>query len=239
MNKIIIANWKMNQVSQEIFDNIQQFEKIDYPVEFLLAPSVPYLFHFANKSLDNIRICAQDVSSIEGFGAYTGEYSAKILKECGVNYAIIGHSERRNILMESNDLIKQKFQACVNAKITPIVCVGEDLESRKNNNFKEKIVEQIIGSTISCTEDYIIAYEPLWAIGSGITPTVEEIAEILYFLRTDKKISQLAKNARLVYGGSVSSGNSRSILSIDNNDGIMIGSASVDKNELKKILNNT
>lgn len=142
------------------------------------------------------------------------------------------------MFMETNRIVGKKFRSCINAGITPIICVGEDIENRKNNNYKELIATQIMDAVPKNTDRFIVAYEPLWSIGSGITPTINEIAEIFHFIKTDKKISQLAKNARLVYGGSVNSSNSQDVLAIANNDGIMLGSASLEESGLKAILNN-
>ena len=225
----------MSHISKSLLSSVRQLA--NNSIEFLVAPPAPYLVYLAT-NLKNASICAQDVSSVEDFGAYTGEYSAKMLKEASINYSIVGHSERRVMFMETNRIVGKKFRSCINAGITPIICVGEDIENRKNNNYKELIATQIMDAVPKNTDRFIVAYEPLWSIGSGITPTINEIAEIFHFIKTDKKISQLAKNARLVYGGSVNSSNSQDVLAIANNDGIMLGSASLEESELKAILNN-
>lgn len=236
MKPIIIANWKMNLTLQEAGLKAKLLESSNYSAQFLLAPPMPYLAYFANL-FKKITFCAQDVSAISGFGSYTGEYSAEMIKSCDVNYAIIGHSERRSNFHESNRIVKKKAENCIKAGITPIICIGEPLEARKNHNFKEFILEQITESIPEHASDIIIAYEPSWAIGTGISPTIDEIAEIFEFIKTSSKISMVAKNAQAVYGGSVNSKNYKEILAVPNNSGVILGGASLDDQELGSILN--
>lgn len=236
MKPIIIANWKMNLNLEDAFDQAIKLNMGNYGANFLLAPPIPYLAYFA-KNFKNIKICAQNVSSINGFGPYTGEYSAEILKNCGVDYAIIGHSERRNIFMESNKLIKQKAANCLNSGIIPIICVGETLETRQNNHYTEFITTQLAESIPKNIDYIIIAYEPFWAIGTGLVPTRGEILEIFELIKANIGITILAKKVQLVYGGSVSSKNYKEIISIDGNDGVILGSASLNADELNLILN--
>ncbi|MDG1436667.1 MAG: triose-phosphate isomerase [Rickettsiaceae bacterium] len=236
MKPIIIANWKMNLTLDEAYSKAKNLDSKSYSSQLLLAPPAPYLAYFA-QNFKNTAICAQNVSALNGFGAYTGEYSAEMLKSCNVNYAILGHSERRNTLGETNKLIKKKAFNCIEAQITPIICVGETLEARKNKNYKEFIADQLNSSIPDNAESIIIAYEPFWAIGTGLVPTIEEIAEIFDFIKTSGDISIVAKNSQLVYGGSVSSKNHKDILSVTGNNGVILGSASLDENELNSILN--
>jgi len=235
MKPIIIANWKMNLSLKEAFLKADLLDKRNSWAQFILAPSAPYLAYFAKNFLKTT-FCAQDVSSISGYGAYTGEVSADILKSCGVNYAIIGHSEKRTVMKDNNKTVRKKVGNCIKAGIKPIICVGESLESRKNNNYKEFILEQINESIPENAKNVIIAYEPIWAIGTGISPTKEELTEIFNFIKNDSSISQVAKNAQLVYGGSVNSRNYKEILAIEGISGVLIGSASLDDDELNLIL---
>lgn len=236
MKPIIIANWKMNLSLEDALLKSQQLEARNYSYQFLLAPPTAYLALFA-QSFKKTNFCAQDISTMNGFGAYTGECSADMIKSCGVNYAIIGHSERRNTFRESNKTIRKKVENCINAGITPIVCIGETLEARQNNNYLEFILEQLNESIPENTYNLIIAYEPIWAIGSGITPTTKEISEIFEFIKTSKDVSIVAKNAQLVYGGSVNSETCKNILDIPGNNGVILGSASLNDKELNYILN--
>lgn len=235
MKPIIIANWKMNLSLKEAFLKADLLNKHNSWAHFILAPPAPYLAHFAENFL-KIAFCAQDVSSINGYGAYTGEVSANIIKSCGINYAIIGHSEKRTIMKDNNITVRKKVENCIKSGIKPIVCVGESLESRKNNNYKEFILEQINESIPENAKNVIIAYEPIWAIGTGISPTEGELTEIFSFIKNDSAITQVAKNAQLVYGGSVNSRNYKEILAIEGISGILIGSASLDDDELNLIL---
>ena len=214
----------------------QKFESFNHSSQFFLAPPTPYL-SYLSKVLVKTKICAQDVSSIKELGAYTGENSATIIKSCGVNYSIIGHSERRTNQRESNSIVRKKIESCIEAGITPIVCIGETLESRQNKNFKEFLIEQINSSIPSNAHNLIIAYEPVWAIGSGIAPKPEEIYEIVELIKKSARVELVAKNAQLVYGGSVSSKNFAEIITVPGLSGVLMGSASIDENEMSSILN--
>ena len=214
----------------------QKFESFNHSSQFFLAPPTPYL-SYLSKVLVKTKICAQDVSSIKELGAYTGENSATIIKSCGVNYSIIGHSERRTNQRESNSIVRKKIESCIEAGITPIVCIGETLESRQNKNFKEFLIEQINSSIPSNAHNLIIAYEPVWAIGSGIAPKPEEIYEIVELIKKSARVELVAKNAQLVYGGSVSSKNFAEIITVPGLSGVLMGSASLDESEMSSILN--
>lgn len=214
----------------------QKFESFNHSSQFFLAPPTPYL-SYLSKVLVKTKICAQDVSSIKELGAYTGENSATIIKSCGVNYSIIGHSERRTNQRESNSIVRKKIESCIEAGITPIVCIGETLESRQNKNFKEFLIEQINSSIPSNAHNLIIAYEPVWAIGSGIAPKPEEIYEIVELIKKSARVDLVAKNAQLVYGGSVSSKNFAEIITVPGLSGVLMGSASLDESEMSSILN--
>ena len=235
MKPIIIANWKMNLTLKEAFAKAESLNKRNSDAHFILAVPTPYLAHFT-QHFTKTTFCTQDVSSINGYGAYTGETSAEIIKSCGINYAIIGHSEKRTIMKDSNHTVRKKVKNCIKAGIKPIICIGESLETRKNNNYKEFILEQITESIPDNAGNIILAYEPIWAIGTGISPTSDELTEIFDFIKNDSAISQVAKNAQLVYGGSVNSSNYKEILAIKGVNGILIGGASLDDVELNLIL---
>lgn len=234
MKHTIIANWKMNPNFNEAIALAKEIEKIKHGHNFLLATPSAYLAYFKNNF--NFNISAQDVSIFNEFGAYTGETSADLIKSFGINYSIIGHSERRSLMFETNKIVRKKIENCINANITPIVCVGETLESRQNNTFKELLLEQI-NSIPENAGNIILAYEPFWAIGSGIIPTIDEIKQVTEFIKTNDKVSIVAKNAQLVYGGSVSCKNFNQIIDIPEINGVLIGSASLKIDELKTILN--
>ena len=226
----------MNIKLSEAIVLAQKFESLNHSSQFFLAPPTPYL-SYLSKILVKTKICSQDVSSIKGLGAYTGENSATIIKSCGVNYSIIGHSERRTNQRESNSIVRKKIENCIEAGIIPIVCIGETLESRQNRNFKEFLIEQINSSIPSNAHNLIIAYEPVWAIGSGIAPKPEEIYEIVELIKKSARVELVAKNAQLVYGGSVSSKNFAEIITVPGLSGVLMGSASLDESEMSSILN--
>ncbi|MCF8493776.1 MAG: triose-phosphate isomerase [Rickettsiaceae bacterium] len=236
MNSIIIANWKMNIKLNDAITLAQKFESSNHSCQLFLAPPTPYLAYLA-KILVKTKLCAQDISSIKELGAYTGENSATIIKSCGVHYSIIGHSERRTTQRESNSIVRKKVENCIEAGIAPIVCIGETLESRQNKNYKEFLIEQINSSLPSNAHNLIIAYEPVWAIGSGITPQPEEIHEIVELIKKSARVELVAKNAQLVYGGSVSSKNFAEIIRVPGLSGVLMGSPSIDESEMTSILN--
>ncbi|MBA2628890.1 MAG: triose-phosphate isomerase [Rickettsiaceae bacterium] len=236
MNPIIIANWKMTIELNDAITLAQKFESFNHSSQLFLAPPTPYLAYLA-KILVKTKLCAQDISSIKELGAYTGENSATIIKSCGVHHSIIGHSERRTTQRESNSLVRKKVENCIEAGIAPIVCIGETLESRKNKNYTEFLIEQINSSLPSNAHNLIIAYEPVWAIGSGITPHPEEIHEIVELIKKSARVELVAKNAQLVYGGSVSSKNFAEIIRVPGLSGVLMGSASIDESEMTSILN--
>ncbi len=235
MKHTIIANWKMNLTFHQAIILAQEIENISHDHHFIVAAPTPYLAYLT-LNFKNINFCAQDISVFNEYGAYTGETSAHMLKDCGINYTIIGHSERRSLLFETNKIIRKKIENCINAEIIPIICIGETLESRQNNTFKELLLEQI-NAIPENADNIIIAYEPIWAIGSGIIPTTEEIQQVIKFIKTNEQVSVIAKNAQLVYGGSVACKNFIQIIDLSEINGLLIGSASLKIEELRTILN--
>ena len=159
-------------------------------------------------------------------GPFTGEISPVALKEIGCDYVILGHSERRQIFNETNDHIKKCSEAAINAKLTPIICVGENLDDRNNKKALDFVKEQILNSTPVTKDEIIIAYEPIWSIGTGIIPSKEEIFEMHDYI---KKIvhSLLNVKVKVLYGGSVNLNNLEEVLSVNNVDGILVGGASL------------
>lgn len=212
--------------------NLQIDEKL---CNVLLAPPTVFLA-LLSKKFPSIKFCAQDVSKYNKFGSQTGECSSDMVKSCGVNFAIVGHSERRENFRETNRTVKRKASHCIESGIVPIICFGESIEARKAKHFKDFIIEQINESTPEINGEYILAYEPCWAIGSGITPTREEILEVIDLIKTSKKLSTVAKNSKLVYGGSVNVGNYQNILALPGISGLLIGSTSLKFDEFQKII---
>ena len=173
----------------------------------IICPPFPYIKHL---NIDYVFKGAQDCSFYLN-GAYTGEISSKILKELDCQFCIVGHSERRNLFNENNEIVSQKAINCFKDKIIPILCVGETFGQKKNHKTKEILIEQVKNSIPKETNNsnLIIAYEPIWAIGTGLTPTLKEIDEIHGFIKND--ISGF-NNYKVLYGGSVKSSNCKEIL---------------------------
>jgi len=169
-------------------------------------------------------------------GAYTGDTSIELVKDYNCKYSIIGHSERRIFHNENNIMIKKKVRLCLDNFIIPILCVGESIEQRKKNIYKEFILKQLTEciQKIDCKE-LVVAYEPIWSIGTGITPTVEDIIEISELIFSFLKKEKIDK-FRILYGGSVNSFNFSEINALDKISGALIGGASLKIDEMEKIL---
>lgn len=213
MNKLIIANWKCNPPTIE--EAKELFEKIkDNALEKNVVICPPSIF-LSSLICEGIKFGVQNCFWKEK-GAFTGEISPQMIKSLGVNYVIIGHSERRNILKETNEEIIQKVNEAVKANLIPVVCVGE---SKGEDTFKV-LEEQIRG----IDENIILAYEPLWAIGTGEYASIEKVKEVKEFLQERK----------VLYGGSVNAENIQQYLTVM--DGVLIGGASLDFEEFNKIL---
>jgi triosephosphate isomerase len=238
MEKFIIANWKSYinlDKAISILDTIKQASNL------IVAPSFAHLSYLCKK-YPNINFASQDISSVSGdYGAYTGENVASLLKEdLSINYAIIGHSERRSNKLDDSDSLKKKLHLANENKINPIFCIGESLDQRKSGQYRS-IIESEIDSVLPKIKDnaengqkFIIAYEPFWSIGTGLIPTREEIGEIAEIIKS--KVNFVDKRIFLVYGGSVNNDNAKEILSIDNIDGLLIGGASTDAKKLNSII---
>lgn len=217
MKKLIIVNWKMHMSLDEAFKFCTKLTEQQYNNQLIIAPPVPYLAYLSDK-FKFLEFCGQNVSQFAGQGSYTGEYSSLLLKLSKINYSIVGHSERRNFLQKSNALIRQKAENCLESQVTPIICIGEDLAIRQNNNYKDFLLKQLEESL----PNIVVAYEPIWAIGTGITPGQEELTEIFDALNYYLKQRPVANNISLVYGGSVNLDNIEKILSIQNIDGVWL-----------------
>ncbi len=242
----ICGNWKMNLSLEEalrlaklVGDEAEKYSDRDV----LIAPSSIYLSEIKKVINEKkILIAAQNVY-FEEKGAFTGEISPLQLKSCGINWTIIGHSERRNIFNESNEMINKKVNSAVYLGLNVILCVGEKLEEREDGKTEKVIEEQIkkalLGVGLDMIEKITIAYEPVWAIGTGKNATPQQAAEVHTFIR--KLISNLygyetAEKIRILYGGSVTDTNIDDIMSADNVDGVLVGGASIIFEKFKRII---
>ena len=236
-NKIIAANWKMNGSLDFIDNYLANLNSIEIPNDIcgIFCPPSIYLNNckLSNKSL---YLGAQDCSIYDN-GAYTGDISALMLKDISCDFCIVGHSERRTIFNQSDKDIRLKSSKLIENSIIPILCVGETLDEKNQGLTKQTLRNQISFSMPinASTNTVIIAYEPIWAIGTGLTPSLEEIQEIHYFLKHEIKEFM---NYKILYGGSVKSSNSFEILNLQSVDGVLVGGASLDFIEFSKILKN-
>jgi len=243
--KIIAANWKMNKNPNEAVEFVNNLkEKINNNTHevVLCVPYIDLLVVRDSLKNYNISVGAQNVF-YEDAGAYTGEISAKILKESGINYVIIGHSERREIFHESDQDINKKILKSLEHDLKIILCVGESLEQRENKITIEFIKTQIKNALENIREEKLIniaiAYEPIWAIGTGKTATSEQAQEICLEIRKyiNKIYSENAgENIRILYGGSVNANNAHELFNMPDIDGGLIGGASL-KQDFIRIVN--
>ncbi|MCI8277428.1 MAG: triose-phosphate isomerase [Clostridia bacterium] len=243
--KVIAGNWKMNMLPNEAIDYIQSFAPMVENAEAEVILCVPYtdLFYaLLNTQGTNIKIGAQNMH-FEETGAYTGEVSGKMLKVVGVEYVIIGHSERRQMFNETDETVNKKIKTAFENELKPIVCVGETLEEREAGKTVEKITTQtrlaLEGLNASQVKNTIIAYEPIWAIGTGKTATSEDANNSIKEIRAEiKKIygEDIANEVIIQYGGSVKSSNAKELFNTSDIDGGLVGGASLKPEEFSKIV---
>jgi triosephosphate isomerase len=248
--KLIIAgNWKMNKTVAEALDLVRGL-KIELAgvkeVDMVICPPFTALGEVSKAILDsNLRLGAQNMSE-HNFGAYTGEIAAGMLKEFLVRYVILGHSERRQYQKESNELISKKAHAAHAASLKPIVCVGETLQEREAGQTERVIDNHVRGSLAGLTaaqmEETIIAYEPVWAIGTGKNATSAQAQEVHAFIR--QLLAKLydetvARHVRIQYGGSVKPANARELMTQPDVDGALVGGASLDDLSFSDIIKNS
>lgn len=233
-SSFFVANWKLNGNLKFIDQFIDQLKIAeDNSKCIVICPTTIYLDYISHKK-KNFFIGAQNVSQhIEG--SFTGEISCESLTEFEIDFCIVGHSERRQIFHETNTDVKFKSFNLINNKIVPILCVGETFEEKNNGKTKEVIEKQLQeGLHDSCdSNNTIIAYEPVWAIGTGLTPSLKEIDMIHDYIRNHNKRFNKFK---ILYGGSVKASNSKGIVSLSNVDGALIGGASLKCDEFARII---
>ena len=244
--KVIAGNWKMNMLPNETIKFIEEFESLVKDTKNEVILCVPYtdLFYALNFAQDtNIKIGAQNMH-FEESGAYTGEVSAKMLKSIGVEYVIIGHSERRQYFAETDETVNKKIKAAFLNDLKPIVCVGETLEQREAGNAFDVITSQtqkaLDGLSDEQVQNTIIAYEPIWAIGTGKTATNEDANEAIKKIR--EKICQIygqnvSERVIIQYGGSMKPNNAKELLEMSDIDGGLIGGASLKAEDFASIVN--
>lgn len=234
---IIAGNWKMNNTikeSLELIKGIHYGYTSNGEIEVVVAPPFTALSKIADFLQDSyIKVAAQDLFW-EDSGAYTGAIPGGLIKDAGADYVIIGHSERRQYFYETDETVNKKIKAALKYQLIPIVCVGETLAERESDQIETIIGKQLVvglqGLTPQEIQDLVIAYEPIWAIGTGKTATPDQAEEVHVFIRNliAREFNQeSADKLRILYGGSVKPSNSKELLSLPNIDGALVGGASL------------
>ncbi|GHV18608.1 triosephosphate isomerase [Clostridia bacterium] len=244
---IMAANWKMNMTNSEAKAFIKEFkekvEGLDNGVQIVICAPFTALAKLAKKTREtNIAIGAENMY-FEEKGAYTGEISAAMLVDIGVQYVILGHSERRTIFGESDELINKKVKQALNTGLTPIICVGENLEERKADKVADIVCNQVRAAFAGLTSDEaakcVVAYEPIWAIGTGEVATPEQANEACGMVRSTLSElygAEMAENATIQYGGSMNGSNAAELVAREHINGGLIGGAALKVDEFTKMI---
>jgi len=222
MDFYVVANWKMNGSKALCAEFEAGLANIKTDKKIIIAPPFGYLSQFSNLTTAG-QNCSQHDS-----GAYTGEVSATMLAELGAKYVILGHSERRQYFNEDNQLINAKIKQALANGLTPIICVGESLEEYESGKTKTRLKNDLSECLDGIEADIIIAYEPLWAIGTGKTPTLDEISTTHDYIKS-------LYNYAVLYGGSVKPSNASEISAITNVNGLLVGGASLELESFKSL----
>ncbi len=236
------ANWKMNKQVEEVVPFVEAFKPLISGIvaDFFIAPPATHMERLKN-ALQGTQIqwggqnCGPDKS-----GAYTAEISPLVLKELGCTWVILGHSERRHVFHEDETLLGKRLKAALDASLKVIYCIGETLEQRKTRKTFELLRQQLATLTsIHSEKELIIAYEPVWAIGTGENATPEQAEEAHQFIREElgKKFS-FGKSIRILYGGSVKPDNAEALLKMPSIDGFLVGGASLEAKSFASIIQN-
>ena len=248
--KLIAGNWKMNldwNEAMTLFANLIQFETSKQSkADVAVFPPSAYIRHFyelASERKSSIGIGAQDCSEYNG-GAYTGELAASMIKSVGASYCLVGHSERREYHHESNDVLSEKVERLLENDVIPVFCCGESLDHRESGNHTFVTDNQLDGTIFELNEEQfskvVIAYEPVWAIGTGKTASPDQAQDMHAFIRglvQSKYGATIANNTRILYGGSMKPSNAHELLSQPDVDGGLIGGASLKVDDFGVIIN--
>ncbi len=235
--RIIAGNWKMNMTKAEAKAFMQEFLPLSEQAKCEVVLCVPFTdIHRVYKLAlgSKVRVGAQNVAWADK-GAFTGEISAEMLKEVGAEYVIIGHSERRAYFGETNESVNMRLKQALKNGLKPILCVGETLEQRESGMTEKVLKEQLIKGLEGITGDVIIAYEPVWAIGTGKTATPEMANETIGYIR--KEAEALIGEISILYGGSMNAANAQNLLNMSEIDGGLIGGASLKPKDFSIIVN--
>ena len=238
MRKVIVAgNWKMNKTAKEAAEFFAEFKPLVADVKnagiVIGAPFTALETATRETAGSNIKIAAENMNAKES-GAYTGEVSPLMLKDLGVEYVILGHSERREYYHETDEIINEKVKSALAHDLKPILCIGEKLEEREAGTTNDVVKTQIVGGLKDVTAEQmanvVLAYEPVWAIGTGKTATPEQAQEVHAFIRgllTDLYGKEVAENVTVQYGGSMNDANAADLIAQTDIDGGLVGGASL------------
>jgi len=238
--QLVVGNWKMNgsqQANAALLTKVTADWPKEHDVEVVICPPYPYLQHTSELlHQSNILLGGQDVSEFEN-GAYTGEVSAQMLADWQCRYVIVGHNERRRMQRESDAQVAQKFLAAQRAGLVPILCVGESLSQREDGQALT-VIEQQLDAVINVAgceafEKAVVAYEPVWAVGTGKTATPEQAQEVHHFIR--QQLGGWGQKVRILYGGSVNATNAKQLFAMTDIDGALLGGASLKAEEFLNI----
>ncbi|HHF7373874.1 triose-phosphate isomerase [Legionella bozemanae] len=243
-HKIVAGNWKMNGQLQQVIQLSNELKELLYSmnnVQVIVMPPAIYIPQVRDILVEcAIDLGAQNVYP-KDFGAYTGEISAPMLKDFNCRYILVGHSERRHCFHEDENFVAQKFHHVKEHGMIPILCVGETLAEREKGQTEQVIAKQLLavsGHDKSCFSDCVIAYEPVWAIGTGKTASPEQAQEVHQFIR--KLVAEInhsdAERLSLLYGGSVNENNARALFSMPDVDGGLVGGASLNAKQFVEIV---
>lgn len=242
----IAGNWKMHKSVEDAINFVDSLKELINDTDVEVAVCVPFTQLWAVKKAiigTEIKLGAQNMH-FEEKGAFTGEISPIMLKEIGIDYCIIGHSERRQYFAESDETVNKKLHAAFKHDIIPILCVGETLEQRESNQTDEIVKNQVTNALIELSDEQVgksvIAYEPIWAIGTGRTATPEQANETIAFIREVVKNlynDEISEKIRIQYGGSVKPDNASEIMNQTDIDGALVGGASLNPKDFIEIIN--
>ena len=246
MRNIVAGNWKSNKSINESREWMSEMSELasDLPsnVRVMVAPPAPYLAALSEVKPDSVILAAQNVSATNS-GAYTGEYNAEMLVSCGVDFALIGHSERREYYGDSDSVVVEKISRCLDAGLGVVICCGEPLEIREAGTHEDMISRQL-NSALANVDDvdptkFVVAYEPIWAIGTGLTASAEQAGEMHTFIRgwlANKFGSERAAQISILYGGSCKPSNASELFANADVDGGLIGGASLNTADFSQII---
>ena len=239
---LFVANWKMNKTMAETKEFLNTFNTYELPASSDVAICAPFIDLPVLADQAKVAVGAEDVYPADK-GAFTGEISAEMLKECTVRYVIVGHSERRQLLGESDAFVAEKYHYCTKNGLVPILCVGESLEQREAGEAEawcKAQLDAVFTGAETLPEEVIVAYEPIWAIGTGKTATSADAQQMIGALRAHLAGligDEQAASARLLYGGSAKASNIRELMAQPDIDGGLIGGAALKAGDFVEIIN--